>query len=452
MSTELFAYLPRLVIQAPLLAVADICIGSITKRIGGSFEIGILMSATNWFMFYCGVRTYSNSVEGSLLAISLALWPIGHNEVKKSKIKLFNVGLAVFLGAMSIVLRPSSIITWLFLGTYFLFHDIGIFETRTWKILLFTILPIVLSVFVVDILVEKHFYGEWTLIFKNFYEFNVVRGLSSLYGTHRLHWYFIECMPAILAVQLPLFVQGLQSSFKNGHKTPAPKEAELRTIRYRLLGLALCHLIILSLSPHKELRFAYPTLNITLPFCAIGYDQVTNRVKKYAPFVPAVLLLGFLLPALYLSLIHQRAATDVITHVTSRFDGHVDFLVPCHATPLWSFAHPVHSKVTQLSFLDCSPHIDELRRHAYLNTSFGNSEHLHETQQFKNDPKGFTLRRYLRGYDSDLPTVIVTGSKFDKQVELALQELRLSYVRCGEFAHANEDDIGKSMFLFCLKD
>jgi hypothetical protein len=113
------------------------------------------------------------------------------------------------------------------------------------------------------------------------------------------------------------------------------------------------------------------------------------------------------------------------------------------------FAHPIYSKATNMRFLDCSPHIEELRLHEFLNSSFENKEAEHETRRFRNNPKGFTISRYAGVGTENMPTIL-TGSKYNLDVESGLKQIGLSFRRCEEFSHANEEDVGSSMILLCF--
>jgi hypothetical protein len=222
----------------------------------------------------------------------------------------------------------------------------------------------------------------------------------------------------------------------------------------RLAGMILFGLCTLSLSAHKELRFAFPFLPPAIAIGALGFDHIQHflvkREKKALSFAVVVLVavLGAI-PALYLGLVHQRAAIDVSFYLSSMVSSSVktiDVLLPCHAMPSYSMLHPIKTKHVTMTFLDCSPHLEELRYVLHLNTSFGPQIGVNETFQFLADPYRFTLDRY----EETLPNVIVTGSKYQRDIERALKERKVgTQLRtCARFKQA-QNDVGGELMVLC---
>jgi len=68
---------------------------------------------SNWFMFYCFSRTLSNSLETVLTLVSLYFWPCMRSSSNYSFVSR-KWGLAV--AAVACAIRPTSAITWLYVG------------------------------------------------------------------------------------------------------------------------------------------------------------------------------------------------------------------------------------------------------------------------------------------------------------------------------------------------
>jgi GPI mannosyltransferase 3 len=75
------------------------------------------------------------------------------------------------------------------------------------------------------------------------------------------------------------------------------------------------------------------------------------ELKKYSKSIKFIIFIQILL-MIYFSLIHQRGPIDVMKELRNdKSVESVHFLVPCHATPLYSHFH----MNKPLKYLDCSP-------------------------------------------------------------------------------------------------
>lgn len=68
----------------------------------------------NWFMFFCFNRTFSNSLETVLTLVGLYYWPT--LRVSSSKFPSVSRKLGLALAALACAIRPTSAITWLYVG------------------------------------------------------------------------------------------------------------------------------------------------------------------------------------------------------------------------------------------------------------------------------------------------------------------------------------------------
>lgn len=366
---------PRIFLQVPLLVWSDWSVCEMAKRLGGGESWACALTVTNWFMFYCGVRTYSNSFEACVLMGILNLWP--HNRAPSTKV--------LVLAAFCITIRPTSIISFAVLGLWYAYGEFH--KKEFWRDTLMRIIPTLLICLAACAAVDSLMYGKPVFVLYNFVQFNLVRNVAVLYGTHAWYWYFALCFPAILGIQLPVVVYGVVKS--------SNRSAE----ELRLVALIVCNLVILSLSPHKELRFALPCIPPALVLASVGLNTLAMSTQSQRR-VKALMVLGGTIPALYLSLVHQRAALDVALYLgTLPTESRIDVLLPCHSIPHYAV---VHHRMAAFRFLDCSPRLPELN-----NTS----SHHNETYLFHQNPALFLSERYSSGAQQLLPTVIVTQAK-----------------------------------------
>jgi len=159
----------------------------------------------------------------------------------------------------------------------------------------------------------------------------------------------------------------------------------------------------LSISPHKEFRFLLSVLPLCTGIAGLGAYVLMPRF----PLLVKGLLFANLPMAWYLGRCHQRGPIDVMDYLSDRLQQDIlkhtwiDFLVPCHATPYYSYLHQPHNQTLHLSMLDCSPA-------ARL------SQEGCETDRFMSSPLAFvTSHRYPKGPADDLPHYIVV---FDSAV------------------------------------
>ncbi|KAG9441821.1 hypothetical protein H6P81_017675 [Aristolochia fimbriata] len=361
---------------------------------------------TNWFMFFCSPRTLSNVLETVLTVISLYYWPTFRDS--SNKVPTASRKLALALAGLACAIRPTSAITWLYVGGLELFeaYDKMVF-------LFFEVVPVGATVIILAGLVDWIMYGSLVLVPLNFLKFNFLSAGGDYYGTHKWHWYFTEGFPVMIFSFLPFFAFGVQKSKQ-----------------WKLFGLIIWVLGLYSVLGHKEFRFVLPVLPIALMFAGhtlaemhLSYNR--KRSVKFKVGCPTKMQLAvvFLLVtnfpmALYMSLVHQRGSEDVMKFLADEAVGgkvrSVIFLTPCHATPYYS---SLHSNVP-MHFLDCSPRDGK-----------GAPD---ESDQFMMDPVGFMQNMKANW---SFPSHIVL---FEPQEKL-LQEFLTShsYKEMKRFFHAH---------------
>ncbi|KAL8166170.1 hypothetical protein V2J09_007669 [Rumex salicifolius] len=341
---------------------------------------------TNWFMFFCITRTLSNSLETVLTLASLYYWPCMRQGFGKDS---SSRKLALFIAAVSCAIRPTSAITWLYIGLLELLR-----APDRLKFIFAEVFPIGAIVFGVTCMLDRAIYGSWIIVPLNFLKFNFLSSGGDYYGTHMWHWYFSQGFTVMVFSFLPFSAAGI-----------------IYSKQWKLAGLLAWVLGIYSLLGHKEFRFVLPVLPIALMFSGyslaamravdspIGKRKGSQKIQTNWPpkmRLAILFLVATNIPmALYMSLVHQRGTEDVMSYLAKEASQgkvkHALFLMPCHATPYYSALH--HN--VSMRFLDCTPSEDR-----------GTPD---ESDRFMMDPPGFvsefsknwTLPSHIILFDSE---------------------------------------------------
>jgi GPI mannosyltransferase 3 len=333
---------------------------------------------TSWFHAYALVRTYSNSLETLLVAVSVALVSSellsesnhdddddddnnGNNSNSRARARAC---LAFFLGGICSAIRFTCLTVYVPMGL------ILSCRKRSSKVVdMVAYLLGVCAIFgamglLVTLLLDRIMYGFWAFpVLANFH-FNVVQGNGSLYGTHPVYWYFVAGIPALVGMLLPVLVYDLS------------RVGSWNYARRNLWIICGSCIIAHSASAHKEFRFLLPILPL---FCLIAGSRLEQLIRKSTTTTTTTvrlpvffLLLGAILnlvPVLYLGLVHQRAPIDVNRAILNEVALHhhrndslsssvvvvnVHYLMGCHSTPLMSHLHAPPTRFLTWH-LDCGP-------------------------------------------------------------------------------------------------
>ncbi|KAL1507951.1 hypothetical protein AB1Y20_007555 [Prymnesium parvum] len=328
-SAALVAHAPRL-LQAALSAAGDLALSRFAAVYFEDEAIGrdvLLLSASSWFVWYCAVRTYSSSMEASVLCVLLALMASpGRLTLGQSRLHACAVGS---LAALMFQIRPTAL---LFLPALF---GAALHLPRD-RLRVAACAIFALGTTLLGVALDRVFYGVWVLPWLNFFRFNLLTDGASYYGTHPWHWYASHGLPAVLATHLPLVVLGCTKC--KGQVAP--------------LIAAICALVGLSGSRHKELRFLMPVVPPLLVYGAVGLRSIPRRRRR------ACLLILFSLNglgALYLSRWHQQAPIAALAALRAEAASgrlrHIDLLTRCHQTPAFAQLH----SPARLTMLHCPP-------------------------------------------------------------------------------------------------
>ncbi|XP_078600609.1 GPI alpha-1,2-mannosyltransferase 3-like [Branchiostoma floridae x Branchiostoma japonicum] len=412
-SVTLLVLLPRL-LQGLFTALCDLYLFKVTRKLHGKgvAQWTLLCQILSWFMFYCGPRTLTNSMETVLTTAALYYYPWPQEASTTGSNK--QVVMYLSLAALSCVVRPTAAIMWIPLCMLHLVNSGSKLRTITLHFI-----PVGLGALTWSAVIDRIFYGKWVLVQYNFLEFNVLSNMGSFYGSHPWHWYITQGFPVTMATQLIPFICG---SVKFWRK------------QMLVLLVILWTVVVYSFLGHKEFRFIMPVVPLAMMSCGLWLHWLTPWLRV----TTVVFLLVTNLPlALYTSLVHQRGTVDVMSFLSQEADRHgqdmsVLFLMPCHSTPFYSHVH--HN--INMRFLECPPDLE--RRPDYMD----------EADIFYQDPSAW-LKNYY-GPDVPLPTHLVMFNTLYLDIEDVLTEKQFS--KCAEYFHTHitlERRIGNYVQVYC---
>ncbi|XP_069851463.1 GPI mannosyltransferase 3 isoform X1 [Dipodomys merriami] len=393
-SVQLLIWIPRLA-QALLSALADLRLYSLMRQLD-SQEVArwvLFCQLCSWFTWYCCTRTLTNTMEAVLTILALFYYPLeGSKPVNSAKY--------VSLVAFAFIIRPTAVIPWIpLLCTHFWQ------ARRKLPLTLHHFLPVGFVAFSSSVIIDRIFFGQWTLVQFNFLKFNVLQNLGTFYGSHPWHWYFSQGFPAVLGTHLPFFIHGCFL---------APK-------RYHILMVTvLWTLLVYSMLGHKEFRFIYSVL----PFCMVFCGYSLAHLKSWKKAALSFLFLSNTVLAFYTGLVHQRGTLDVMSHIQkvchsspNKSSASILILMPCHSTPYYSHVHcPL-----PMRFLQCPPDLS------------GKSQYLDEADVFYQNPLKWLHKEFPE--NASLPTHLIIFSALEEEISVFLAAR--NYERTAIFFHTH---------------
>jgi GPI mannosyltransferase 3 len=326
------------VVSALVCTAIDYGTFKVAERIYGQNStvpsLSIVMSLTNWFIPFIGCRTLANSVEA--LALLAALHTTNYNHF------LFVAGLGCALRT-TFVLPCLPIAAAHVLSVSTQQHDGTRTRIRGYiNIVLQTTAMVALWLGIL-LCVDRYFYGRVVFAPINFLHFNVVRGLSAIFGTHPWHWYFTQGVPAMLLTHAVPLLNMLSTSARTT-RAPAREGLILKVCIVTILGY--------SFLSHKEFRFVFPILPLLLILSAVPLSRLAKAKQRKAIVVLAVTN-AFMFVAF--GMVHQRGALEVLSRIraTATVDAPIRLhvLMNCHATPGYSHLHGV---VAEYKGMNCT--------------------------------------------------------------------------------------------------
>ncbi|KAA8897428.1 Alg9-like mannosyltransferase family-domain-containing protein [Sphaerosporella brunnea] len=431
---EALAVAPR-ILQALFAAMGDWATARLAGVLWGSDVgwISLWISLGSAWQWFCGTRTFVNSLETVVTALALSIWPWAWTTGDRSIPRPIRseVRFSLLLAAFACILRPTNLLVWGFLGT-FAFWNSG----RKRSMLVAEALWIGASVLLANALFDRACYGEWTFPPLTFLKFNVLHSLSVFYGRNDWHYYLSQGLPLLLTSYLPLTLYALYTSLRHG--SSLYPDFQLAATVSGVAG-------IYSLIAHKEGRFIYPLLPMLHVLAAKALQELNWSSTTKNRVLVGMILLNLPI-AYYTSLVHQRGVIDVMQHLgtTSSEWSSAGFLMPCHSTPWRSFMGDAFAG-KEMWALTCEPPVDV--------PASERDNYVDEADEFYKDPQSFVGRYFGEQKRYTWPDRLVVFESLIKNSGQIWGDD--GYRECwrGFNSHLHDDWRRKGdVVVFCLKD
>jgi len=490
------------IVQACLAAIGDFFFFRFAKRVVGvdAAKWASFAYLTNYFALFSLPRTLSNSLETIISVIALSYFPFpddhhddehgrkGQTDGPKNEKLKENQDILKHLSiaALSVVVRPTAVITWIPLWLPFLLSKN---INRDEKLKFCTQLVLVALVAILaSTALDSLYYGQFTFVPWEFVKWNVFEGVASFYGSHPFHWYFTQGFPVILGPHLLPFLFALRLVWQQRFSSPVDqsfryremqkkKEQRQKTLQakptwaegnanetdvsesrndFLITTMTFCIIFIYSFLGHKEFRFIFTTLPLAM--CLVGKyyaslesDPTSGVRLKKAVMIGIVTLVNFPI-FIYLAMYHQRGNLDVFHHLGDRLDDmdpkkrtglFILFLLPCHQHPYYSHLH--HD--LPMRFLHCEPWFAAPSNLNGASSSHPSPEtYIDEADQFFSQPEIWLKDFLSKGL---LPSHVIVSRKTDFFIERMLKNM--SFSRTREFFHSHlemDSRMGTELLLY----
>jgi hypothetical protein len=198
-------------------------------------------------------------------------------------------------------------------------------------------------------LIDSVFYGRFTCSPLNFLVFNVVSGLSKLFGTHPLHWYVSSALPVMFLTLTPIAIGGYKSVSEanvpvaySNRPHCAVLCARSKRFVVRLVEIIVFSTCIMSLLGHKEMRFLFFTVPLMVLIAAAAWSIDPVLWKKRKLISIGVVFLNFAV-FIFFGSFWQVAPLSVASYMRSSKacdeTKSLHALTHCFALPGESFFH-----------------------------------------------------------------------------------------------------------------
>ena len=397
-------YAPK-VLQGLIAAAADCTTYVLAARIApDAGKYTLLFSTTNWFIYYCSGRTLVNGVEALFVLYGVLCYRDG-------RYLRF-----LYVAGVATALRCTSVVTWGVCVVHMLVSE------ETWRAKLGFVwsgVRIAVVLCVCSVGVDSVFHGAFVFTHWEFVKFNFIESRSALFGTHPAHWYFTQGFPAMLGTTLPFFLY----------------EVWYGKTRF-YAGLCAANLLLYSLIGHKEFRFVLPALYFAMIVVANGAVRAQRTMRQWTfRGVLLFILLTNVAAGAFFGHIHKTGGIAGMVYVRNRSLAYpkdsvvVHSLLPCYATPGYSFVHGANVKGFRQ--MECIA-LDGSRT---------------EQDVFEASPVRALVGAYVTRQDVALPTFFLVSSHLE-EVHVLLKEW--SYTKVVSLPHTPvpTEGIGSEVFVF----
>ncbi|EEC49434.1 predicted protein [Phaeodactylum tricornutum CCAP 1055/1] len=397
------------------------------EPIKGSNQSGVaawclFCSLCSWFNGYTLVRTFANNQEAESVILAIALVAPELIGNRSARYALLRSCMAFLIGGFGVGIRFTSIAAFIPMGVLLALRHLTLLKRVCYLLVPCAFFGLAGLSF--GMLVDRYFFGFWTLPFLGNFHFNVVLDYASLYGSHPMHWYFTIGVPALAGLLLPFLCFDFWE-LTNGRSSYG---------KQNLWIIVLSYVGIMSFNDHKEFRYILPVLPL---FCLLVGSHVQALLSGStwrARFLRLTFVGANLITLVYLGMFHQsgpilvnQKIVELVRKSQETTDVSIHYLTgACHSTPLHSSLHVPPFQFRTWS-LDCSPDC-----RAGLNR-------VCETEEFVDNPAAFVDKAYFPCLNDEnlctanatrngTPDFVVTFSSFVRDISAPLHLLGLQEV------------------------
>lgn len=214
----------------------------------------LYLSFLLWFLFFTGVRFSSESWSASAFILGFSLIRSGQNN-KDHSFKSYILAGLLFGLAFLFRFQVAIMVAGLMLRI--------LVVQRSWKNFSLLI-PGGLLVLFIGLLIDRWFYGKWTISFWNYWQQNIILKKSANFGVQGWFFYPWEAIRSGIPPFSLVYIFALFWFFIS-----RPKDS----LTWALFPFVLAHFLV----GHKELRFLFP-LFAFLPYIVIKtFEIIENR-------------------------------------------------------------------------------------------------------------------------------------------------------------------------------
>ncbi|WFD47834.1 glycosylphosphatidylinositol anchor biosynthesis [Malassezia furfur] len=363
--------------QTALATLGDAFFYALACRVAGlgTARVWAVLHTLSLYWTYTCARPLSNSTEAALLSIALYYWPLTARDVAHGSTA--SLILALFAAFAGILVRPTGLLVWAFLGAKALYDGAHTGGPRSIARLVSVAAVTGTAMGALGYAADTWYFQRPVFTFVHFFVENVMRSLSVFYGAHPWHWYLTQGLPGVLTVSLPWALRGWQKVLG------LPHDSALWTLG----ALAVWTVGVFSLLSHKEARFLQPLVPLLHLFAACSLRPRGTTWRAAWTALPKVLRYALLaqVPILiYVLGFHAKGQIRVMQYVHDVATPRTTFgfLMPCHSTPWQSHMHARVLETTELDsglvsgdvgrawFLACPRHGTQILRRTGTSPTF----------------------------------------------------------------------------------
>lgn len=356
-------------------------------------KIAAVLTMTNFFNGFFITRTFINSFEMTLTAISLYYW--NWNGIDMDK---FSFQVALFLAIFTCLQRPSNGIIWIVLGCSLLWN---LYQNKKYnsgiRLLGYVMRNLVLAL-ILNCTIDYYFYQELVFPIFKFVKFNFTTPLSQFYGVAPWHFHIFQSVPILLGYNILAFFYGMV--MLQPKRSPFYKISPLQTVKLSIV----INLIIYSCLPHKEFRFIYPLQPLFAVISTLGFLKLFEFIPKVLCYaVPLVTVMLFVVVDYY----HESGSISVVKYLHNIPEiKSLGFIMPCHSTPGQSYLH--RQDISDLWAISCKPPLNLLEDE---NASLKLATYMDESDYLYYDIPSF-FNKYFADFRADGSVI---STEFDRK-------------------------------------